>query len=159
MKDLTGTATARVAATPEECVALLAEVERYPSWHPDVVRYAEVLERGPDGVPARARTKVHVVAGPLVKDFDFVVAVSVEPGREVRLERVPHQAGDSERFELRWLIESGPETVLHIALDARLSVPRFVPLGGVGDSIAQGFVDAASRALEGSSPNAAASSS
>jgi hypothetical protein len=159
MKDLRGTASARLDAAPEACTALLAAVDRYPSWHPEVIREAEVLERGADGVPLRARTTVHVAVGPLVRDFRLLVSVTVEPGRRVTLTRVPHEPTDPEEFRVDWLIEARARTSLSVELTARLDVPRLLPVGAIGDSLAQGFVEAASRALEGSSPNTSASSS
>jgi hypothetical protein len=158
MKELHGSATQTLGATPEECTALLAIVDRYPSWYPEVIRDAEVLERGADGVPVRARTTVHVAVGPLVRDFQLLVTVAVEPRRQVTLTRVAHEATDPEQFQVKWLVEPGPQTRLSVELTARLDVPRFLPVGGIGDSLAQGFVDAASRALADSSPNASASS-
>ena len=44
-----------MAAPLEECFALLAAVDRYPEWCPDVVRYVEVLERGAEAQPRRVR--------------------------------------------------------------------------------------------------------
>ena len=130
-----------------------------PSWHPGVIKDAEVLERGDDGLPATARATVHVAVGPLVRDFQLRVAVAVESGRRVTLTRIPHEPSDPERFQVDWLIEPGAQARLSVELTARLDVPRLLPVGAIGDSLAQGFVEAASRALEGSSPNASASSS
>ena len=56
MKDLHGSATTAIEATPEHCIAVLAAVDRYPTWYPDVVRDVEVLERDDAGMPRRART-------------------------------------------------------------------------------------------------------
>ena len=62
---------ADVAAPLEECFALLAAVDRYPHWCPDVVRYVEVLERGAGGQPRRVRMLIHVARGTLVKEFQL----------------------------------------------------------------------------------------
>jgi hypothetical protein len=159
MKELRGTASATVGADPEECTALLAAIDAYPRWYPELIRAGEVLERTPDGVPSRARTTIHLAVGPLVRDFELEVAVAVAPGREVTLTRVPHEASDPEQFRVDWRVHPRPQVRLDVELTARLDVPMLLPLGGVGDSLAQGFVEAASRALAGSSPNASASSS
>jgi ribosome-associated toxin RatA of RatAB toxin-antitoxin module len=159
MKELSASASATVAATPEACTQLLAAVDRYPDWYPDVIREAEVLERAADGTPERVRATVHVALGPIARDFRLVLLVAVEPGRRVTLSRVPHEPPDEERFELAWNVDVGPPTTLRLELAAQLEVPRFLPVGGVGAPLAQGFVDAARRALDGSSPNASASSS
>ena len=156
MKDLQGSASISLAATPADCVALLAAVDGYPSWCPELIREVEVLERGADGVPVRARTTVHLALGPIANDFRFEITVSVQPGAEVVLSRIPDDRSDAESLDIRWLAKPGE---LSIEMSGRLGVPRFLPVGGIGDSVAQDFVEAASRALAGSSPNASASSS
>jgi hypothetical protein len=149
MKDLNVTADASVDASPDECVEFLAEVDRYPSWYPQVVRTADVLERGADGVPVRARADVHLSLGPVSHDLKLVLAVAVSAGREVRLTRVADDASDEERFALIWQVEPESPTRLRLELAVRVDLPRFVPVGSIGGPFAQGFVDAASRALDG----------
>lgn len=143
MKELRGTATALVPAPLERCLALVEAVDRYPDWYPDVVRSVEVLEWGIGGVPSRARTQLHVAVGPLTKDFDLLMAVTVEPPATVKLVKV----GGSAKFDVVWRLQAGESTRLSLELDANLDVPRFLPLRGVGDSIARGFVSAASAEL------------
>jgi hypothetical protein len=149
MKELSAAADARLDASPDACVSFLAEVDRYPSWYPDVVRSASVLERGAVGVPVRARAAVHLALGPISHDLELVLAVAVEPGREVRLTHVADEAADAERFALMWRAEQGPPTRLRLELSASLEVPRFVPVGAIGGPFAQGFVEAARRAIDG----------
>jgi hypothetical protein len=155
VKDLSGSASAPVAAAPEECIALLAAVDRYPDWYPEVIREMEVLEHGPDGLPRRARTTVHLAVGPMAGDFRFEISVVVEPSGVI-LARVPDAPSDPERLEVRWHAVPGE---LGVEVAARLDLPRFLPVGGAGESVAQGFVEAAKRVLDGSRPNASASSS
>ena len=159
MKALGGTAATTVAATRQACFELAAAVDGYPGWYPEVIRSAEVLERDAAGRPARARTTVHVAVARFVRDFELLMDVALEEGQEVRLIRVANEPSDPERFVVTWRIASDPATRLELELAANLDVPRLVPLGGLGDRLAQGFVDAAKRALEGSSPNASANSS
>lgn len=159
MKSLGGSAATEIAATPQACFELVVAVDGYPSWYPEVIPHAEVLERDSAGRPTRARANVHVSVSGFARDFDLLMDVALQEGREVRLTRVPRDPTDPERFSVIWRIEAGPPTRLSLDLAATLSVPRLVPLGGVGDRLAQGFVDAARRTLEGSSPNASASSS
>ena len=147
MKELTGTASATTPASPEACLALLAAVDRYPSWHPDVVKSVDVLERDDQGQPTQARTKLHVQHGPITRDFDLTMAVAVDPAGTVKLSRIPHHRSDGEKFEVNWRVTGGQPTQIGLDLVAGLDVPRFLPLGGVGDSIAEGFVSAATRAL------------
>jgi hypothetical protein len=156
MKDLEGSAYTAIAASPAESIPMLAAVDRYAEWYPDVIRRAEVLERDGDGTPTRASTTVRLSLGPVGNEFQLEIAVAVVPAREVKLTRIPHDGKDEERLELRWLTRPGR---LGVEVSARLEVPRFLPIGGAGDSVAQGFVEAAKRVLDASTPNASASSS
>jgi hypothetical protein len=131
-------------------MALLEAIDAYPTWCGEVVKEAAVLERDAGGHPARARTKLHVERGPLTRDFDLVMSVRVDPSGVIALSRIPHEASDDERFDVTWHVDGGQSTRIRLDLAANLSVPRLVPLGGVGDSMAQGLVSAATRALSGS---------
>jgi hypothetical protein len=148
VKQLHGTATGAVAAPIEECLALLVAVDRYPSWYPEVVQEVEVLEASSDGRPTKARTTLHVSQGPIVKDFNLLLAVSVERPAIVKLARIPKGPSDQQRFEVTWRLEDRGSTSIWLGLDASLPVPRFIPIGSVGNAIAQGFVRAATRALD-----------
>jgi hypothetical protein len=150
MKELDGTASRVVGASIAECFGLLLAVDRYPTWHPDVVREVEVVERTADGRPAQARTTLHVAAGPVARDFHLLMAVATEEPEAVTLTRERHGPTDHEQFEVRWRLhhlDGATHMRLHVA--ANLSVPRFLPLGGLGESLADGFVAAAARALGG----------
>jgi hypothetical protein len=94
-----------------------------------------------------ARTTLHLARGPLVKDFELLMAMTTDPGSGVTLTRVRHGSADQEQFEVIWRVEQERGTWIHLRLDANLSVPRLLPLGGVGDAVAEGFVAAAARAL------------
>ena len=132
-------------------MALFEDIDRYPTWHPDVVKEAEVLERDAQGHPTKAHCKLHVERGPMTRDFDLMMAVTVDPAGTVKLSRIPHQPSDGERFNVTWTVAGGnPSTTIQLDLLADLNVPRFIPLGGVGDEIAQGMVNAATRALASS---------
>jgi hypothetical protein len=150
MKELTGNASATTAASPAESLALLEAIDAYPSWAGDVVKEAEVLERDGAGHPTRARAKLHVERGPLTRDFDLLFDVTVDAAGTVALRRTPHQSSDKERFDVTWKVGAAPSTRIELQLGANLDVPRFIPLGGVGDSIAADLVSAATRALASS---------
>jgi ribosome-associated toxin RatA of RatAB toxin-antitoxin module len=143
MKELRGSATALVPAPLAQCMALVQAVDGYPAWYPDVVRTVAVLERDASGVPSRVRAKLHLAVGPLTKDFDLIMAVTVEPPATVKLVKV----GGNAKFDVTWRLHDGENTRLALELDANLDAPRFLPLGGLGDSVAQGFVSAASAEL------------
>jgi ribosome-associated toxin RatA of RatAB toxin-antitoxin module len=159
MKELRGSAEMTVAATPEACFALVEAVDRYPSWLGEEIREVDVLSADSDGKPSRVRTLLHVSVGPLVRDFDLAMDVNFEALKEVSLSRVRQKDSDTSRFDVVWHVGAGPPTSLAIELAATLDVPRLVPLGGVGDQMAQRFVEAANRELERSTPNASASNS
>jgi hypothetical protein len=147
MKELRGSASGIVSASVEDCVRFFRAVDRYPTWHPEVVRRVEVLERDGDGEPLRAHALLHVAVGPLVKDFDLVLAITLPDPGTVKLSRIPHHSGDEERFEVTWHAEQGAATRIELDVHATLSVPRFVPVGGIGDGLAQSFVSSATKAL------------
>lgn len=148
MKRLQGSATVTVLATAEECLGLLAAIDRYPLWHPEVVREAEILATGQDGLPTRAQVTLHVCRGPLEKEFRLLMDVSVAPPSRVTLARIPHDASDEDTFDVAWEVEElGESRRVRLAVDALLGVPRFMPLGPIGDELARAFTDAAARAL------------
>jgi hypothetical protein len=150
VKELNGTAAAVVDAPIGRCYTLLEAVDRYPDWHPEVVRRVEVVERDTDGRPAKARTVLHVARGPLVKDFNLLMNVAAARPETITLTRIPHGPSDQEQFEVRWLLrEQGPGTSIRLNVKATLSIPRMVPVGGIGDAMADGFVVAAAKALGG----------
>lgn len=150
MKELQGAAATSVAASIEETFAFLLAIDGYPSWFPAVVRRADVLERDPDGRPTRATATLHASVGPIVRDFDLRLTVTTEHLRTITLARIPHDPSDPERFDVVWRLApaagaAGSE--IRLALSASLSVPRLVPVGGIGESMATGFVAAAADAL------------
>ena len=147
MKRLNGTASAAVATPVEECLALLVAVDRYPSWDPEVVQEVEVVEVDVDGRPAKARTTLHVSHGPLLRDFHLLLAIRVERPGTVKLARIPRDGSDQQRFDVTWRLEDRGDTRIALELHANLSVPALVPLGRVGDAIAEGFVRAATKEL------------
>jgi ribosome-associated toxin RatA of RatAB toxin-antitoxin module len=147
MKQLHGSADATAMASIEECFTLIGAVERYPDWHPDVVRAVVLL--GHEGDATRAEVMLHVAHGPIVRDFDLLMLVTHEPPSVMNLTRIARTIDDEEEFRVRWELRPvGPaRTELKLELDASLAVPRLLPLGGVGDTFAAGFVRAAVSAL------------
>lgn len=147
MKDLHGEAARSVAASQQACVELLCDIESYPRWYPDVVRAVEVLARDGDRA-TRVRVTLHAAIGPLNRDLEMVLAVSCD-GDAVRLQREPNERSDRERFEVKWRARGSgaQQTRLELALDAYLDIPRLVPTGGLADTLASGFVEAAGREL------------
>jgi len=87
-----------------------------------------------------------VSRGPLVKDFDLLLAIAVEPPATVKLTR-PTNDPSQQQFDVTWRLQDGEGTHIELYLDANLRVPRFLPVGGIGNSMAKGFVSAARRSL------------
>jgi hypothetical protein len=147
MKALSGSAASDVTATTERCMAVLADVGHYPEWYPEVVRRVDVLERDGTGQATKAKTSLHVTHGPVTRDFNLTLDVQVQPPDVVRLVRIPHEPTDEERFEVNWRVRDGVTRRIELALAAVLPVPRFFPVGDIGDGLARGFVTAAAAAM------------
>ena len=145
MKELRGRASAPVTASAERCFALFEAVDGYPQWYPEAVRRVEVVQRSADGKPARARAQLHVAYGPLTREFNLLLSVEADPVTRVKLTRVAHEPPDPERFEVTWLLEPGR---IELQMYANLSIPRLVPVSGMGESFAGDFVAAAKKALD-----------
>lgn len=137
-----------MAAPPERALALFEDVGAYPSWYGEVVREVTVLERDGAGAPRRARVTLHVALGPVNRDLALTMSVG-RAGPGVTLARVANESSDRERFEVRWrATPAGTGTQIELDLEARLDVPRLVPVGAMADSLASGFAGAAARELD-----------
>jgi len=145
-REFHGEAAEVVTAPVEDCLALLAAVDRYPEWCPDVVRDVEVLDRGADGQPSRVRMTMRIARGALVREFNLFLAIVVEPPGTVKLTRVTDHPTNQE-FNATWMLGPAGSTRVALELDAKLRVPWYIRAGGIGDTIAEGFVTAARRAL------------
>ena len=138
---------AEVAAAPREvCLSLVAAVDRYPDWCAEVIREVEVLDRGVDGHPIRVRMTMHIARGGFVREFNLFLAIVVEPPGSVRLTRVTDHPTNQE-FNATWTLRPAASTRVALELDAKLRVPWYIRAGGIGDAIAEAFVDAACRRL------------
>ena len=145
-REFHGEAAEVVAAPQEVCLALVAAVDRYPDWCPDVIREVDVLDRGADGQPSSVRMTMHIAGGGVVREFNLFLAIVVEPPRSVKLTRVTDHPTNQE-FDATWTLRPAAGTRVALDLDARLRVPWYIRAGGIGDAIAQAFVTAASRRL------------
>jgi hypothetical protein len=146
MRELHGTASNIVAAPLEKCVALLAAIDGYPDWYPEGVREVEVLKRNAAGQPTRVLTVLHVAVAGFDRDFHLTMTVKVDPRSRVALNKVKADSSDPP-FDVVWHVSEDEGTLIKLDLDTALPLSRFVPLGGLGNSIAKSFVSAASEAL------------
>jgi ribosome-associated toxin RatA of RatAB toxin-antitoxin module len=147
MKQLSATRSATTPAPLERCFELVSAIDRYPSWYPSAVTSAEVTERDGDGLPTRARVDLHVAHGFLVRDFKLNVAVVTRKLESVEMSRIPHGPGDREELSVAWALAGGAPTQIEVRMYANLSIPGLVPVGGLAESVAGGFLDAALTAL------------
>jgi ribosome-associated toxin RatA of RatAB toxin-antitoxin module len=148
VKELQGRARAELAVPPRDCFALLAAVERYPDWF-EVVSHVEILENERGGTPGLARAELHVPQSPFGQHFELFVAVQTESPVAVTLTRIPDGPADPDRLELIWRVGGNGSTQLEFEFDAAASfVPAFVPVGGAGEAIARGAIEAARAALK-----------
>jgi ribosome-associated toxin RatA of RatAB toxin-antitoxin module len=127
-------ADAAVSASPERCLAVLADVEGYPSWS-SLIKRAEVLERRADGSPARVRLRAEVLALPVEMDCSLELAA----GSAV-MTRVPYDAEDDERYVATWSVEPGEEgSRVRLHVEAVLDAPA--PARLLGGRIARTLAD------------------
>lgn len=168
MREARASAGTSLDASPQRCLALVADVEAYPRWYREAVRRVAVLERDASGYASRVRVLLKLGLGPapvrlglnlVPASFEELMVVRVDPPSQVRLERVPHDEADPERFAVSWCVQAGPPARVELELAAALEVPRVVPVGRLAQSLAHGFVAAASRALSPPSPRASATNS
>jgi ribosome-associated toxin RatA of RatAB toxin-antitoxin module len=145
-REFHGEAAEVVAAPQEVCLALVAAVDRYPDWCPEVIREVDVLDGDADGQPRSVRMRMHIARGGLVREFDLFLAIVVEPPGSVKLTRVTDHPTNQE-LNATWSLRPAASTRVARELDAKLRVPGYIPAGGVGDAIAEAFVSAASRRL------------
>jgi ribosome-associated toxin RatA of RatAB toxin-antitoxin module len=155
-REFHGEAATVVAAPQETCLALFAAVDRYPEWLPDVIREVDVLDRSPNGQPSKVRMTVHVARGGLSKEFKLLLAIVVDAPGSVKLTRVTDHPTNQE-FNATWTLQPATDTGTRVALqlDAKLRVPWYISGDGIGDSIAEAFVSAASSRLARWAPNPA----
>jgi hypothetical protein len=149
-REFHGEAAEVAAASLEDCFGLVATVDRYADWCPDMVRDIEVVDRGAGGRPSRVRMRMHIARGAIGRDFDLLLAIVVKPQETVTLTRVTDRPTNQE-FNATWRLRPADGTHVALELDAKLRVPRHVHAHGIGDAIAKGFVTAACQALAASS--------
>jgi Polyketide cyclase / dehydrase and lipid transport len=136
MKHLDGRASSVVSAPLVTCFAVLAAVDRYPSWS-EFVREVVAVEHDDHGRPSRAHVVVEVPRSPFGKRFEFDVAIRTAPLRSVHVTRLPNTPVDADQLSLSWSLfeDRGTRVVLEFSASASF-LPGLVPLPGVGDLIA-----------------------
>jgi ribosome-associated toxin RatA of RatAB toxin-antitoxin module len=146
MKSLGASATGETPAAIDDVYALVADLERYPTWYPSAVKGAEVLERDADGVPTRMKMTLHASVGPINRDFRIHANIERHPPDRVEMQRLPKGSSDREEMSVAWRLSpgsGGAGTHVQVDLAANLSIPALVPTGGLADGLARGFLGAA----------------
>jgi ribosome-associated toxin RatA of RatAB toxin-antitoxin module len=70
MTDFGGESTIEIEASRERCFELAADADGYPDWHP-VIKSMTILERDPDGRPARATAVVDASVSEVTLELGF----------------------------------------------------------------------------------------
>jgi hypothetical protein len=146
MREIAATAQGETPTPIERCFEQLADIEGYPSWYPSGVKRAEQLERGPGGELTKVQATLALNQGPIQRDFTLDFAVTLERPRLVELQRVPHlHSSSGTTMVIAWRLRELAAELTEVVVDfnAQLDIPRFLPLGGIADSIAGGFLGAA----------------
>ena len=100
MGDLTGAAANEIAAPPERCFAIAADVERAPEWQ-GAMRSARALERGPGGRPVLVETEIDA----LVAGVTVVLRFAYDEPYGMRWDR---ERGDLKGLEGSWRFDPAP---------------------------------------------------
>jgi ribosome-associated toxin RatA of RatAB toxin-antitoxin module len=149
MKDLSASASGRTHAPVDDTYGLLSDFESYPDWFPEGVKSIQVLERDPDGHASRLQARLHTSSGPVQRDFDMEMTTTLRQPDLVELKRVPNENRDREEMVVSWRLTSGPQTLVAVDLRAKLDLPGFLPVGGLAQGMADRFLQAALRRLDG----------
>lgn len=149
MKRLSGHAESVCDASVASVFELLRAVDRYPSWHGEVVRRVAVHERDREGYPATVDASLRVPIGPVRHDLELALAVGAEPPYRLTLTRLQNDPEDQEAFVAVWRLDQDRGTAIRLSIEAELELPRLLPLGDLGDKLATGFVHAAAAAAGG----------
>jgi hypothetical protein len=155
MKAIRGFASALVRTPTRECFSLLAAVDRYREWNRELVRELDVLDRGPDQLPSRVRAVIAIRRSPLIQSIELTASVRADPPKAIYMTRIPNEPSDREELDLVWRLrpdDSASGTWIELEFAAVASfIPGLMPLGGVGNRIAERLVGSATEALGGAS--------
>jgi len=111
----------RIAATPDDCFAVVTDFESYPSWS-SPIRSCAVLERYPDGRAKRVAFDLDMT----IKVIHYVLEYTYTPPREARWRLVE---GDLSSVEGTYRFEpdgSGTRAECTQALELGFWIPGFI---------------------------------
>jgi hypothetical protein len=140
MKDLHASVSGVARQPVSDVYAFLADFDGYSSWYPAGVKTSEL----------RTEDKGYCVLalnqGPIQRDFEMEMAIEKQPESSIRLRRLPKRPDDKEQLAVTWLLApdvGDAGTAVTAEFSATLSIPGWLPLGGIEKAIPQGFLDAA----------------
>jgi hypothetical protein len=140
MKDLHASVSGVANRSQAEVYAFLADFDGYSTWYPEGVKVSE-LKSEDSGHAVLALNQ-----GPIQRDFEMDMAIERVPETSVTLRRQPKRPDDKEQLSVTWLLApdvGDAGTSVTAEFTAKLSIPGFLPLGGLEKAIPQGFLDAA----------------
>jgi len=144
---LSGEGTVEVGATPEDCYALVVELDRYPEWQSQV-RSAEVLERDDEGRP----TVVETVSDARVRTLRYRLRYHHEPPHRMSWTYVEGDVRDVTGHYLFEALGDGRTRATYaLSVDPgrRLGLLLRGPIGGqVRDYLLRTTLDELKRAVE-----------
>jgi len=111
----------RIAATPEDCFAVVTDFESYPTWS-SPIRSCSVLERYPDGRAKRVAFDLDMT----IKVIHYVLEYTYTPPREARWHLVE---GDLSSVEGIYRFEAdghGTRAACTQALELGFWIPGFI---------------------------------
>ncbi len=146
MKDLNASVSGVANRPQTDVYAFLADFAAYSTWYPAGVRRSELRTED------RGYAVLALNQGPIQRDFEMDMAIEKVPETSITLRRLPNRPDDKQLLAVTWLL--APDvgdggTSITAEFKAKLSIPGFLPLGGVEKAIPQGFLDAALAALNG----------
>jgi hypothetical protein len=146
MKDLNASVSGVANRPQSEVYAFLADFAAYSTWYPQGVKRSEL----------RSEDKGYAVLalnqGPIQRDFEMEMGIEKVPETSVTLRRLAKRPDDKEKLAVTWLLApdvGDAATTITAEFKATLSIPGFLPLGGVEKAVPRGFLDAALAALNG----------
>jgi len=139
MADLDGTRSIEVAATPERCFAVAADVEHLPEWH-GAITAVEILERDGNGRATLIESEMDVNVTKVHMQLRF----SYDEPTAVRWTR---ESGDLKSLDGSWRFEEGRSGLtvatyaLEIGVGRRLALLVRTVRGPVRDRVESLLVD------------------
>ncbi len=146
MKDLSASVSGVANRPQADVYAFLSDFANYSSWYPSGVKESSALSDD------TGHAVLALNQGPIQRDFAMDMEIERVPESSITLRRLPKRPDDKEQLAVTWRLApdvGDAGTSVTAEFKATLSIPGFLPLGGLEKAIPQGFLDAALAALNG----------